>query len=99
MHFLLRLPQTLICPCCGTGFAHLQLQRPVRPRPELRGFIRLLSDTDSIQQTGYKDPLPEAFCMIFAKAILVLEQEWKTQLLENPHTNLLEFGQVRMMIS
>ena len=91
VHLRLRLPSPLVCPCCGTGYSLLELKKPIRPRPELKGFAEMLSDP-IVAHTGYKGPLPEAFCMVFSRGILQLERTWKARLASNPHTNLLEFG-------
>lgn len=44
IHLNLKEPLPLVCPCCGTENAELETTQPNRDRPELRGFISLLSD-------------------------------------------------------
>lgn len=95
VHLNLKDPLPLVCPCCGTDNAELETSQPSRLRPELTGFISILSDASgaaaSNQHSFAEWPVEMALAQLFMHSMIVLDAVWKHKLHCDPTTNLMHF--------
>jgi hypothetical protein len=97
IHLNLKDPMPLVCPCCGTANAELETSNPSRDRPELKGFLSILTDcswsASRSSQLVYTSeyPIEVAFAHVFMYTMLVLDGVWKQQMQRDPTLTLLHF--------